>query len=113
MVAVMGLYSASTAVTSENEYYFKINYELNALRLYLENGYELSAKSTVIRIREYIYGYAKYLIQYDMYNEEVMEVARFAAKAEVENNVEYVMLARTALINVYKKNFKTEESNHS
>lgn len=113
MVAVMGLYSVSTAVTSENEYYFKINYELNALRLYLENGYELSAKSTVIRIREYIYGYAKYLIQYDMYDEEVMEVARFAAKAEIENNVEYVMLARTALINVYKKNFKTEQSNHS
>lgn len=113
LVAVIGLYGASTAVTSENEYYVKINYELDNLKLYMEKGNELNAKNTVDRIREYVYGYAKYLIQYDIYNEEVMEIACFAAKAENENNLEYIMLARTALINVYKKNFKTEESNHS
>lgn len=113
LVAVMGLYGASIAVTSENEYYVKINYELDNLKLYIENGSELSAKNTVDRIREYVYGYAKYLIQYDLYDDEVMEINRFTAKAVNDNNVEYIMLARTALINMYKKNFNEEESNHS
>lgn len=113
LVAVMGLYGASTAVTSENEYYVKINYELDNLKLYIENGSELSAKNTVDRIRECVYGYARYLIQYDLYDDEVMEINRFTAKAINDNNVEYIMLARTALINMYKKNFNEEESNHS
>ena len=114
LISIFGVYGNSIGVTSENEYFFKINYELNNLQLYLTNGNEENVEKTLDVIRSYVYDYSKYLLLYDMYNEEVMNIVTFSAKAAKENNLEYIMMARTALINVYKKNFVVEqESNHS
>lgn len=113
VISILGIYGITTAITSENEYYFKIEYELNNFEIYLKNDSQLNVEKSINRIREYVYNYAQYLTLYNMYNEKIMDIFNLVIKAKDENNLQYITQAKIILANIYRKEYILKESNHS
>lgn len=111
-VSVLGLFSFCIA-ESDHDYYNQINTELNILEANINIGDREYMYDTLNNIRTYCYDFAKYLALNNRYNERILDVSIFAAKAIELENVYYIEQARIALNDVLNGNFVIIEGNHS
>lgn len=112
-ISVFGIYSNSIGDSIENGFYTKINYELNNLELYLKNNDEIAMVNTLERICDYVYDYARYLIENNLYNKEILEIITLVNQAVKQKDISYIEQARQTLNNFFIEKEVVDKSNHS
>jgi len=108
LILALGVVSVCFA-ESRSEIEFKLDeIESNIL----ENNLDL-AKENLAELREAVYSLARDLVEQNKYTSEVFDIIGLAAKAIETKNIEYIAEARMILSNIFNKDIKVIESNHS
>ena len=110
LVIMLGMFNV---VVAEDNYRDKIINKLDEIQSNIEDKNTDAAKANLMDLREYVYGYARELADHGEYNEQILNIIAFAAKAIEENNIEYIAEARKILDIIGKESIIEEQNNHS